>query len=224
MKYLFAIAQNQEINFNLLKTQFKGIFLQTNKYFLINYNKNQYFFKILGIGKVNSALIINFILKNQIKNLINIGVCGSLLTPMLNQIYLIEKCFYLDVDVRQFNYKFGQLPLEPEYFLTNNLLNPKMFKQYKLFKHNLATMDSFAEYKNFSKTQKTFIQQHHIHLFDMECTALAQMSHKYNLNFNAIKLVSDLIKKEKCFLQYQDNTELLKNKLTKFIIDWIYSA
>ena len=174
-------------------------FFQTNKYFLINYNKNQYFFKISGIGKVNSALISNFILKNQIKNLINIGVCGSSLPSKLNQIFLIEKCFYLDVDIRQFNYKFGQLPSEPEYFLTNDLLNPKILQKYQLIKDNLATMDSFAEYKNFSETQKTFIRQHHIHLFDMECTALAQMTYKYNLNFNAIKLVSDIIKKEKMF-------------------------
>lgn len=205
------IALEYEINEDILK-QATIKHINNFKYYIFN---NRYVLLFCGVGKTNAAIGCTNLINNfQIDHIINIGCCGSAnLNMNILNIILVDKCFYGDVDVSvDPKYLINQIPYEPKYFYSNiqylNFLDDfikQNFNEYNIYKGSLITVDSFVNQNNIYKFNE--IDNNEVLGIDMECTSIGQVCNKYNIKFNAIKLISDLVYKKNDFLNYDKNLE-----------------
>ncbi|WP_350266462.1 5'-methylthioadenosine/S-adenosylhomocysteine nucleosidase [Mycoplasmoides gallisepticum] len=158
---------------------------------------------ISGIGKANAASCIqNLLDQNYYKQIINIGIAGSL-NPKLKPAQLVEvnKLIYGDVDVTYFNYQFGQIPKLPESY------------SLKSGEFTCVSTDSFISKFNYQEIVQKLNQP--IDLFEMEACAIAQVCHLNNFkNLKVYKVVSD-------YIQLNELPNPLIDEFSEYVLDKI---
>jgi adenosylhomocysteine nucleosidase len=141
-----------------------------------DYQIDNVIFTISGIGKVNAShaatKIINKYGRENILKIINVGSAGSF-TKTIGTIVKGTKFVYGDVDVRAFDYKFGQIPQMPDYYGND-------------IGELVVTCDSFV-------TDTTQIKEHfpNASAIEMEACAIAQVCHHEEVEFRAFKIITD---------------------------------
>jgi adenosylhomocysteine nucleosidase len=144
---------------------------------------------VTGIGKSNAALFTGILLsKFKIEYIINIGLVGGLSPLKVGDKVVIRDASYHDVDATAFDfgYEYGQVPGQPNPFLSDsNLLNKAKFA-LAAEEVSLYTGDSFMTKKN----------NRFIGVFDMEGASVYQAANIFNTKIISVKLISDVIDSE----------------------------
>ncbi len=150
---------------------------------------------VSGVGTTN-ATIAAMILINQfdLKKIYNFGTAGGCDSNMkIGDIVIADGLLYLDVDLRAFDYQYGQVPKLPSVFSTKshyyNYLKSQI-KDTNIFHGIVGTTNkfitSFQEIKDLQKLSRNFC------VIDMESTAIAQTCFLAKIDFICIKVVSDV--------------------------------
>ena len=199
---------------------------------IIEYNKIRFFFAnfdnvlvvicFSGVGKANAAAAAMSMIDNFNPRVIfNIGACGSSRPNIkINDIIVVNKVGYADVDLEAFGYKKNLLPNEKMFYEANKKYVDKVMnilKDNKPVCGCVATSDSIITQTNYEHfpalTDATFLG------FDMELMAIAQICYKTQTDFFAIKCVSDnLTLQKKLHLQYDESLTNLPNKIDQIVI------
>lgn len=138
---------------------------------------------ITGIGKVNAAqALTEVIFHYDVDEVINIGVAGGTTPYKVNEVYMIDKAYYHDVDATEFGYEKFQVPGMPSSYTSNQDLMKHVQSKIQLKTADLYTGDEFVT------THKGFTG-----LIDMEGTALYQVCYTYQIPIVSIKIISDII-------------------------------
>ncbi|WP_027121920.1 5'-methylthioadenosine/S-adenosylhomocysteine nucleosidase family protein [[Mycoplasma] imitans] len=180
-KYVIIAAMQEEVELIIKKYHY-----QKDRDSIFTYSSDQLAdidIAICGIGKANAASCTQHLIdQNHYKNIINIGIAGSLnakLKPA--QLVEVNKLIYGDVDVTYFNYQYGQIPKLPESYIL------------KTGEYTCVSTDSFISKFNYEQIIKKLNQP--VDLFEMEACAIAQICHTNNFkNLKIYKVVSDYIR------------------------------
>ncbi len=211
---LFVAAMEEECTLLIEK----GHFIKKNhsaKYNLELYEHQYFLLLITGIGLVNAACNLNYLLnKYQISLIINIGTCGTSNHDLLiGEMVYINQAKYLFADTTSFGYEIGQVPKEKAVFNCDQGWTKKIANFLKAKSYDIASSDVFCSKKwHFAHIKKYF---HTISLFDMELTAILQVADKYHLPVVACKWVSDYIVHPAPEHQFKKNIAEIKNKILK---------
>lgn len=136
-----------------------------------------------GIGIANSAAATQAIIAYGATELINYGAVGAIKNDDIKVYDLVAPKTITYHDVITPWYQRGQTPGEEASF-TNALVDSKI-KDY-----NLASGSSFV----FDEQEMIKISKEmNVHIFDMECAAIAQIAHKNNIELKVIKCISDVV-------------------------------
>lgn len=216
------IAEREEAGELLQNLNTKIIEFNKIRFFVTNFNNVSVVICFSGVGKVNaSAATMSMIDNFNPKVIFNIGACGSSRPSVkINDIIVVDKVSYADVDLEAFGYKKNILPNEKMFYEANKKYVDKLMnilKDNKPICGCIATSDSIitqANYEHFpTLTDATFFG------FDMELMAIAQICHKTQTDFFAIKLVSDnLTLQKKVHLQYDESMDNLPNETVQIVI------
>lgn len=168
----------EAVQLTSLKFYYKGI-LKKKEVVLI----------VTGVGKSNAALFTGILLsKYNFEYIINVGLVGGLSPLKVGDKVVIRDASYHDVDATgfDFGYEYGQVPGQPNPFLSNtDLLNKAKFA-LAADEVSLYTGDAFLKKKN----------PRFIGVFDMEGASIYQAANIFNTKMISIKLVSDVIDSE----------------------------
>lgn len=149
------------------------------------YVKDDIFVAISQVGKVNASFALTYLLTKypNIDKIINIGFAGAVGNYDVGDNVLVSETIYHDFDLTVFNYKLGEVPNIKEDFITSE----SYLRLFYDFKHTiLYTGDSF---------QTNALNDDY--LADMEGSALYHVAHLFNKPIFSIKVVSDVIGKDK---------------------------
>lgn len=191
------------------------------KYYIFSKNNNNFVLVFSGVGKANSAACtIDLIKTFNVKNILNIGVCGTNKNDIeKNSVTVLSRNYYLDVDATEFGYSFGQVPKELEFFENENEFNNKIKKILK--ENNIefkqcygATIDSFINNKNIDKFVDNDLFEK-VSCFDMESCSIKQIASKAKTNTSFIKVISDNIRGKTN--EYIETKETWPKTVTKII-------
>ncbi len=145
-------------------------------------NGLQIFFS--GVGKANAAFLLGILIAQDYENIINIGTVAGY---GLNQgDVVIPKTFIeWDFDLSALGMEKGQVwNTKSKYITPNSIFNFNQFKTAEC--KNIATADCFVD-----DWKKVFDVDKDINLIDMESAPMARICSANNINFAAIKVVSD---------------------------------
>lgn len=213
MKIVVIGAMEKEIEFLLAKM---GSYKTTNylkyKFFEGNLFGNDLIVTACGIGKVASGLLISALVNHyeNIDLIINVGVSGGILDKVnIGEVVVASSLKYADVDVTIFNYKYGQMPNCPVSFPTihDKISKLKLNLNYKL--GLIISGDQF--YHKFTEVNNlidTYFQNDNVLCIDMESAALAHSAWFYNVDYLAIRAISDVIGSDFQDVEYEKNLEL----------------
>ncbi|GEM03742.1 5'-methylthioadenosine/S-adenosylhomocysteine nucleosidase [Halolactibacillus miurensis] len=181
-----------------------------------------------GIGKVNAALATTILLERfDIKAVINTGSAGGLDTTLsVGDIVIGREVVHHDVDVRAFDYDYGQVPGMPKRYLADHLLIDAV--EQAIEERNevhskqglIATGDSFMQHAD----QVNGVLEHlpDTMAVEMEAAAIAQVCYQYEVPCVVIRSLSDIAGKASnvSFDQYLDQAakhaaELIMRVVTK---------
>ncbi|MFV0499514.1 MAG: 5'-methylthioadenosine/S-adenosylhomocysteine nucleosidase [Bacilli bacterium] len=178
----------------------KKAFLDMKKNIVFNHD---IFIYQSGIGKVNAATTTsNAILLDKCELIINCGVAGGINTANLLDVYYGVEFKYSDVDLSCFtNYEIGQIPKMPVYYQGVN----NSFTFSKAISGKIASQDTFATSKQKEMFKNYFSDYIAV---DMESCAIAQACYSYNIDFIAIRAISDLVFKDENYINYEESENL----------------
>lgn len=165
-----------------------------------------YLLVVTGVGKTNAAAGLSYALSKHpnMEIIINLGIVGGYLVE-LHEAYLVESAMYHDVDVTIFNYKFGQIPGQPEIFLSDiNELSSKL----NLKTMRLMTGDSFQTSKIDDKP----------YIIDMEGASLFHVANRFKKPIISLKIVSDVIESKHQLETYTRSEQTLDEKLYQILL------
>ncbi|ATZ21616.1 5'-methylthioadenosine/S-adenosylhomocysteine nucleosidase [Mesoplasma tabanidae] len=183
----------------------------------IIYKNEEIMFCITGVGLINSAVQLAYILtKYEINSIINIGTSGACDdTLKQGDIILVDKVYNSVADATAFGYAYGQVPRMPKYYETNKekVINRIDYVKIK----NIASSDIFIH----SVDQvDLFVKKidDEISILDMECFAYAQTAFLFNKEFSVIKIVSDVIgKNDANNIQFNDFIKIAGKEILEIL-------
>ena len=146
------------------------------------YKKEDVYLIVSGIGKVNAASALTYMLSRypSIQQIINIGFVGGYPPLKQGDIVKVEKTKYHDFDLQIFGYEHGQVPKMPTYYESNELLYSVLnYKPVLLY-----TGDKFLT---------TALETTSDYIVDMEGAAYYQVAHLFGKPMVSVKVVSDVI-------------------------------
>lgn len=159
--------------------------------------KKDLFLMETGIGKVNAAAAASLVCE-QIKPelIINTGSAGGFSDQVaIGDVVYGTNLLYSDVDATGFDYAYGQVPQMPASYplafewqqFIDSVPRPSA---YQLHRGLIVTADSFMSDPTIVKILKKRFPE--ALASDMESTAIAQISHFYNVPVLNIRGISDL--------------------------------
>lgn len=185
-----------------------------------------------GIGKAAAAMATTLLCAHfNIKAIYNTGTAGGI-DPNLSigDVIIGEQMRYFDADVTAFGYSFGQLPNQPEYFLSDRAL----FSNAKSFSKNKALECDFAVHTGLILSGDKFVssiedkdqvlaQFPSAQALDMESSAIAQVANQMGIPFIIIRSVSDHA--GSCAnSSFKNHLELASKNATNFLVDLILES
>ena len=133
-----------------------------------------------GVGKINAAMAAWNAFSQGYNEVINIGSCGSLKTPV--GILVKVGQVFQDIDATPLS-EYGETPFEP---------NSKQIVVDALSPITCFTTDYFYDQNQRSKYSQRYLDMiENCSIFDMECFAIAKVCKRFNIKFSAYKWVSD---------------------------------
>lgn len=171
-----------------------------------------------GIGKVAASMLLTVLIENfEIDRIVNVGVAGGMPGKVkVMDIVIGNQTIYHDVDVRAFNYAYGQLPSNPRVFDGDK----DLIKLVDGKKGTIITGDEFVTDANkiIDKVKKYF-NEDNVLAFDMESAAYAQTAHKLKKPFLAIRAISDVSGAEEQVEMYENALEEASLLVCKVLIE-----
>jgi len=170
-----------------------------------------------GIGKVHAAHITTLYLSHERPDLlINIGVAGGV-NASVGDIVVAKNVMYHDVDVRAFDYEYGQIPEAPvrfegdkeAYDLATDTLD-KLGFPYK--KGRIVSGDVFLN--NVGQINPA-LDMSDVYAVDMEAAAIAHVAYLENVPFITLRSISDTLDSETQMDEYDDHMALSATKVAK---------
>ncbi len=149
-----------------------------------------------GIGKTSATIATTIMITKYHPNyIINIGSAGSLKKKIQFQnIIIVNKLCYHDVNITSFKYKIGQIPNFPQYFICDkNIIKYIIYiciiNKISFNIGNIVSGDFFLDkHKKKKEIKNTFPKSICI---DMEATSIAQTCYLFKTKFICIKIISD---------------------------------
>ncbi len=219
------VADNFEVNniLNLLGSHTKKV-INKNIFYIFNGNENyeEIIFSFSGIGKVNAAYTATTMINMLgVKAIINVGVAGTNNEDIKPLDFVIaEYVQYLDVDATAFNYKLNQIPMMPEGYLLNQQIKEKLKQLLPNAQFcKIGTADSFIKKSNMHRFPA--IEQKQVDAIEMECCAIAQVCYLTNKDLIIAKYISDDPQNYSNNDEYEQSTNLAKNKIDKTILFFV---
>ncbi|PXW91595.1 adenosylhomocysteine nucleosidase [Streptohalobacillus salinus] len=165
-----------------------------------------------GIGKVNAALATTILLDRfKVEWVINTGSAGGLDQSLsVGDVVIGKEVVHHDVDVRAFNYQYGQVPGMPERYLADLRLIEATEAAIKDKNEVTAKQGLIATGDSFMQTEaQTYVVLNHFPeamAVEMEAAAIAQVCYQYQVPFVIIRSLSDIAGKTSSvsFDQYLD--------------------
>lgn len=226
------IAMETEIN-SLLKNKFKDVFchqINGQKFYVIKTMQDQdAVITFSGIGKTNATIATTLMINAfNITACLNIGASCIVSGMDVNDILVVDKAMYGDVDVTKFGYEINQIPKTVSAFHANDNLKEQIismlnFSSFKFSLGNNYTCDSFVNSNNFNKFN--IPKESNIPTtIDMECASIAHTCNKLLVPFCAIKIGSDkLWDKISNEQQFDKNLINIANKIDVILLNLIDS-
>ena len=197
---------------------------QDYKFELGKINNHDIILTVSSIGCVATGMLMGvlFQLFDGIDKVINIGVAGGVFGKVQpGEVVLSEKLSYSGADARGFGYQYGQIPRCPKEYYGDKELIEKVSLDVK--KGMILTSDVFQVDKNsVDKIIEEHFKEEDVMCFDMESTAFAQCSYKYNVGFLAIRAISDVIGVEDQTKKYENTLEMACEKADKVLMEILY--
>ncbi|MEM9423505.1 MAG: 5'-methylthioadenosine/adenosylhomocysteine nucleosidase [Spirochaetota bacterium] len=154
-----------------------------------------------GIGKAQAAMHTGLLLqRHEVDYIINIGSAGGLMAEGRHgDIVIADSVAYHDVDVRTFQYRYGQLPGNPEEFPTSPHLRELAWevareffegRENQAFIGQIVSGDSFIEY---GSEHLNVIREHFPDAMaaEMEAAAIAHIAFLYGCPCLIVRSISD---------------------------------
>ena len=192
------------------------------KFYLGKYNDLDLIVVVSKIGKVAAGMLCGTLFSNfkNIDKVINVGVSGGVSGFVSEgEVVVSEKMSYADVDVRAFDYKYGQMAGLPLFYEGDQ-------EMLGLIKSNcyrglLLTGDSFQTSKESTNSIiDNYFSNEKVMCFDMESTAFAQCCYMANVPFIAIRAISDVIgSNEEQKNRYDNYLEMACEKANKILVE-----
>lgn len=170
-----------------------------------------------GIGKVHAAHKTTLYLNHERPDLlINIGVAGGVNTNV-GDIVVAKDVMYHDVDVRAFNYEYGQIPNAPLKFkadketftLAEDVLDKLRFP-YK--SGRIVSGDVFL---NNASQINPALDMEEVYAVDMEAAAIAHVAYLENVPFITLRSISDTLDSKHQMDDYESHMALSATKVAK---------
>lgn len=171
-----------------------------------------------GIGKVAASMLLTVLIENfEIDRIVNVGVAGGMPGKVkVMDIVIGNQTIYHDVDVRAFNYAYGQLPSNPRVFDGDK----DLIKLVDGKKGTIITGDEFVTDANkIIEKVKKYFNEDNVLAFDMESAAYAQTAHKLKKPFLAIRAISDVSGAEEQVEMYENALEEASLLVCKVLIE-----
>ena len=199
-KIAFIAAMKEELTelLNILPVESsKTVIEQKIEITIIDMKNVQIIAALSGVGKVNAALTVSYILLKYHPDLvINVGVAGGFqIDQKIFDFVIAEKFMYTDVDCCSFGFELGQMYNEPLYFPADQ----QFVNKIKTFENNfdvkfhygiIGSSDQFISKKEqVERIQKNFKD---IVCVEMEGAAIAHVCYKFEVPIVAIRTLSDI--------------------------------
>lgn len=171
-----------------------------------------------GIGKVAASMLLTVLIENfEIDRIVNVGVAGGMPGKVkVMDIVIGNQTIYHDVDVRAFNYAYGQLPSNPRVFDGDK----DLIKLVDGKKGTIITGDEFVTDANkIIEKVKKYFNEDNVLAFDMESAAYAQTAHKLKKPFLAVRAISDVSGAEEQVEMYENALEEASLLVCKVLIE-----
>ncbi len=178
---------------------------------------------VSGIGKVSSGMLVSTLINNfeNIDLIINIGISGGVRGKIkATDVVVANKLSYADSDVSVFGskYVFGQMPNCPPYFEANEKYLKILEKENVNFGMILTGDKFFSDEVEVMKIIERHFRDYNVLCLDMESTAFAQASYFYNVDYLAIRAISDIIGNDKQDIELDDNLDIATKNATNILI------
>ncbi|MGD6858449.1 MAG: 5'-methylthioadenosine/adenosylhomocysteine nucleosidase [Enterobacteriaceae bacterium] len=225
---LIALKNESYFILNIIKNK-NIIKIEKIKVITGNFLNLKIFVLISGIGKVFSSIGVSILhYKFNIKYLINIGTAGGLNKFVkVNDIIIPNKFCYHDVNMTDFNFKFGFFPgVNKKFTLNKVFLNfykkISKIKKNKIYSGLIVSGDSFVnnsrEIKKIKKKFKSAVA------VDMESSSIFQSCKFYSIPCIFIKSISDIAGKnsKKEFKKNVKKTMFNQNYILLKLLNFIF--
>jgi|GEM_PF-258127 adenosylhomocysteine nucleosidase len=170
-----------------------------------------------GIGKVHAAHKTTLYLNHERPDLlINIGVGGGINTQ-LGDIVVAKSVMYHDVDVRAFNYAYGQIPDAPLEFKADDVtldLAETVLEALK-FPYKSGRIVSGDIFLTNAGQINPALDMSEVYAVDMEAAAIAHVAHLENVAFLTMRSVSDTLDSVSQMDDYDAHAALSATKVAK---------
>ncbi len=148
-----------------------------------------------GVGKVNAGMAAAILISSfQCDLIINTGIAGGVSPLEPRDVIVADKLIYHDVDVRIFNYPYGQVPGMPLAYTVNpNLLIMVRGVLNKLgIKHKVRSIYSGDQFVT-GLDKLSNVGAPRDCACEMEGAAIAQVCLKAGVDFLVLRFISDII-------------------------------
>lgn len=219
---LIIIAMDEEMKYFLEGIKdldvSKSIFDTTDIY---SFNKDNKEYRIVKgkIGKVATAFFIGRISEvYDIERIINIGTSGGINKAVnIGDVIIADEVMYHDVDVRVFNYEYGQVPGFPKTFKCDTAFINKdiHFNDFKIWYGLVSSSDTFLSIETAKKFPLDSIKPL---AGEMESAAVGQCAYLLNIPFIIIRSISDKIYKDENYKEMDNNIEIACKNCAKVLL------
>ncbi len=224
-----VISSKSECN-TLLNDCFRDVFTHTInniKFYVVTTNNEQNaVITFSGIGKANASMATALMINNfNVDICLNIGSSRIVDGLETNEVLVVDKTSYGDVDATGLGYEPNQVPRMPTWYQTDEKINDEVLNILNAAEMNYKlgichTSDSFINSINQSKFN--------IHdsklptVVDMECCAIGQVCFNMKVKFIALKVgIDKLNNPEKKEEQFNKNLGTIAKKIDILVVNLI---
>ena len=211
-EYSLIIAA-MDVEFDALKNQLKEyreINVDDDTLIEFELNNEMYLLGLGKIGKVSTAFFLGRLFTTfKIKRVFNIGTSGAIDSKLkISDVIIADRVGYYDVDVTPFNYKEGQVPGMPEYFIPDleYINSKKIDPKYNVVKGLILSGDSFVTKELYNRS--TLKNREGVSACEMESGAVAQCCYIAKVPFVIVRSISDIVTRKDNHITIDENAEV----------------
>lgn len=211
-EYSLIIAA-MDVEFDALKNQLKEyreINVDDDTLIEFELNDEMYLLGLGKIGKVSTAFFLGRLFTTfKIKRVFNIGTSGAVDSKLkISDVIIADRVGYYDVNVTPFNYKEGQVPGMPEYFIPDleYINSKKIDPKYNVVKGLILSGDSFVTNELYNRSTLKNIEG--VSACEMESGAVAQCCYIAKVPFVIVRSISDIVTRKDNHITIDENAEV----------------